>query len=1108
MTFFDAWFASGIRVATGLTLVAIVVRLIRPVFDKSFQARTFFVVCLFGLLSGFCWIRLPITQPGFALFQTQLPWNAPASKANKSYPVAKPDAAPFDSPAIASDPGTMPDSPAGHLRQSAAEKSIEGAEPDPKRPAGSQTGKQQSSAILSRFSVWCFLFWSSGLICIATKMFLDTKRLKRRLIHDEDDVSQTLFALVNSIPEQLHEPDSTLLSVHQRTRIRVSGACGAPLLVGVWRPTIWLPTWIESLEPQRQQAVILHELAHVARRDIIWTAVAVTSCLLNFFHPAVWWLQRQLASSREHAADRWAIDRLDSATVYANALLDVAARTSDYRGVSALAMTRHGESLKERILGAIAPHSVHPRRSIQQSFALLIAAGIFLPCMIFLLFTPPNALSQDPVPASQQPVSGIFPAESSQFECLQNVQQILGREPFQHFHEIQNARWIDDEQFVVSDRSGLSIWNADTQELVKRISSDGMNYNFVDYSRATNRLAVFGRKLSIHTFPEMTLENRIDSVELAIAGADTSAFSPDGRYLAVTGKTSVNHGWLKIIDCDTGTITFERGAPRMHALAWDRESRFVAVGEDRGIVVFFTPDGRLIRPGIRLEPNENPRSLDFSPDGNDLVICSDSTLWLFRIASRQKIWARTVIDDNAETHEQLAHVRFGRNGTRLMVSTHHGRGDQYQQVLKSFNTETGAPLAEQVISSARPRFLEFSPDRTRLVVPDRQHSACLVDSAGLKPIIKASCQRGRLNGDRNFPVSLAVEPAGRSVLVVDVQKMALWDLEQNQRRWAVDRPDWLMGADWSSDGNLIAVSRDGNSDGDDDAGAWLEIVSPADGAVVSRTELPDQRGGPVRFLADDRILACSKQHAVLFDTDLQVIWSKKLVDGHAFLGDAAVSGDDRFVAIMQNISGGGSLAHSGYSQGSVMLLKINSGEVVHELRCPVTPERVYFSADDKLVLASTNNHPKRIRGPHPLVVAWTVNDGRPAIPSATATGAEFDYERLEPSRFGLHPEEDISLEEHPFLATQRKIVRGYTAMDPSRSLIAIDKPIENTEYQKRKIPSWSSRLLIRDLARRKTIGQTALPGFYWDTAALPDGRWVALNSNGAVLVLRKPEEWK
>ena len=62
-----------------------------------------------------------------------------------------------------------------------------------------------------------------------------------------------------------------------------------PGLVGIWRPVILLPGRIQDQLSQSEiNAILRHELCHLARRDILWAASPMLVEALFLFHPLVW----------------------------------------------------------------------------------------------------------------------------------------------------------------------------------------------------------------------------------------------------------------------------------------------------------------------------------------------------------------------------------------------------------------------------------------------------------------------------------------------------------------------------------------------------------------------------------------------------------------------------------------------------------------------------------------------------------------------------------------------------------------------------------------------------------------------------------------------------
>ena len=75
----------------------------------------------------------------------------------------------------------------------------------------------------------------------------------------------------------------------RRVPVAVSVAGDCPLFVcGLWQPRLVLPSrLLASLSRAERRQVILHELAHIKRHDLIWGWPVEIARIVYFFHPLV-----------------------------------------------------------------------------------------------------------------------------------------------------------------------------------------------------------------------------------------------------------------------------------------------------------------------------------------------------------------------------------------------------------------------------------------------------------------------------------------------------------------------------------------------------------------------------------------------------------------------------------------------------------------------------------------------------------------------------------------------------------------------------------------------------------------------------------------------------
>jgi GWxTD domain-containing protein len=138
-----------------------------------------------------------------------------------------------------------------------------------------------------------------------------------------------------------------------RGRVRVSrpvvllesSLANAPLVVGHARPVILMPVGLLAGLPAAQvEAVLLHELAHIGRRDYLINVLQTWVEAIFFYHPAAWWISSVIRAEREHCCDDVVVAIQGDPRGYATAL----AALEEYRG-SAPAMAATGGNLLKRI---------------------------------------------------------------------------------------------------------------------------------------------------------------------------------------------------------------------------------------------------------------------------------------------------------------------------------------------------------------------------------------------------------------------------------------------------------------------------------------------------------------------------------------------------------------------------------------------------------------------------------------------------------------------------------------------------------------------------------------------------------------------------------------
>ena len=160
--------------------------------------------------------------------------------------------------------------------------------------------------------------------------------------------------------------------------IRQSKAVTVPMVWGLFRPVILLPADADEWEPERQRAVLLHELAHIQRQDWLMQTIAQITCAVYWFNPFVWFAARRMRTEVERACDDYVLNAGYQSTDYARHLLDIVRHIKAPRSASHATVTMAHHSKIEGRLRAILVENQN-RRSVTKVALVLI----LLVCICF-----------------------------------------------------------------------------------------------------------------------------------------------------------------------------------------------------------------------------------------------------------------------------------------------------------------------------------------------------------------------------------------------------------------------------------------------------------------------------------------------------------------------------------------------------------------------------------------------------------------------------------------------------------------------------------------------------------------------------------------------------
>lgn len=207
-------------------------------------------------------------------------------------------------------------------------------------PAAPRVFGGTSAAAAAPSIDWLPMVWAVAAALLFTRWLL----LRTRTI---------AAALRSPAPASPREHDA-LEAARRQLGVRIavdllrSPICEAPAVLRVLRPVIVLPFGgCDHLADAELRALLLHELAHVRRRDNFVSALLALAAALLWFHPLVWLALRRIDVAREQACDETVAEAMGQSETYLDALTKVCRAAVAPRTAGASCMA--GANVKERM---------------------------------------------------------------------------------------------------------------------------------------------------------------------------------------------------------------------------------------------------------------------------------------------------------------------------------------------------------------------------------------------------------------------------------------------------------------------------------------------------------------------------------------------------------------------------------------------------------------------------------------------------------------------------------------------------------------------------------------------------------------------------------------
>lgn len=359
---------------------------------------------------------------------------------------------------------------------------------------------------------WVVSAWVFGVLGLSLWHlggWIAAQRLKSLGIRPADAAAHTLLARL-----------ARRMNLRRPIRLMQSVLVETPLVLGWLRPVILVPSCVLSgLSPAQLEAILAHELAHIRRHDYLVNLLQVLIETLLFYHPAIWWLSRQVRREREHCCDDLAVQVCGDRLTYATALAAIEeARQPD----ASLAMAAGGGVLVSRIRRLLGTSNLPPLRQSRS----LIAACLAISLVLMPLILNHASLHAAPPASTTQPALALRTFEAPHGIVRDEIgNPIAGTRVVLYYRHSTWGLGNREAETVVTDSSGA--FRFTTPLTFEQLSGSDYTDHYVllaehpDYAIAWDRIFSDGPKPSyeLHlTEPDTQAFRVVDRAGMPVAG--------------------------------------------------------------------------------------------------------------------------------------------------------------------------------------------------------------------------------------------------------------------------------------------------------------------------------------------------------------------------------------------------------------------------------------------------------------------------------------------------------------------------------------------------------------------------------------------------------------
>ena len=243
---------------------------------------------------------------------------------------------------------------------------------------------QYTSNEQPRMSVWVRYLNGKANIVVAIWAIILFVRLVRLAVH-LGTIQRLRYYRASRADELWQERVralATRLGIRKGVALLESSVVRIPMMVGVLKPVILVPLGLlAQLPPSQVEAILLHELAHIRRKDYVINILQSFAEILFFFNPAVLWITSLIREERENCCDDIAVGETRSKKEFIHALVSF----QEYKQSPAYALAFPGS--KNHLLDRVKRIVHHDNKTLNMREKIYLLVCVFITAGLTMAYT-------------------------------------------------------------------------------------------------------------------------------------------------------------------------------------------------------------------------------------------------------------------------------------------------------------------------------------------------------------------------------------------------------------------------------------------------------------------------------------------------------------------------------------------------------------------------------------------------------------------------------------------------------------------------------------------------------------------------------------------------